>query len=63
MNVNEQWVNDADMFHGLVRQLVINNTDCVPSNTPEGHTQDDSTNPMECQVATAATAAVILLVT
>ena len=53
VNVNEQWVddcqtNDNDMFRGLVRQPETN-SDC---NTPQGHTQDDSTNhnePMECE--------------
>ena len=40
------------MFQGLVRQPETNNLDCVPSNTPQEHTQDKSTNhsePTECE--------------
>ena len=59
VNVNEYWVdesqtNDIDVFQGLVRQPETNNFDCVPSNTPQEHTQEDSTctnqsEPMECE--------------
>ena len=48
MNVNEYWVqaDDTDVFQGLVRQP---ETNCVSSNTPQVHTQEDGTDHCECE--------------
>ena len=57
VNVNKYWVdesqaNDMDVFQRLVRQPETDNTHCLPSNTPQEHTQADGTDhsePMECE--------------